>query len=107
MMDSWGNLKLPVDSHSNRRQVCTLRQEELEIEKLSVAFSDTSAKLQDLSVVLDDNTLLPEFKKHVQISGVIVSSVIATTKGKRPTLMLQLWPLIGELGLQRQIGRAS
>jgi hypothetical protein len=55
MTDSWGNLNLPGDSHPERHKLCTLRQEELEIEKLSLAVSDTSAKLQDRSVVLDGN----------------------------------------------------
>jgi hypothetical protein len=31
MTDCWGNLKLPGDSHPKQRQVCTLRQEEIEI----------------------------------------------------------------------------
>jgi hypothetical protein len=82
MMDSWGNLKLPGGSHPKRRQVCTLRQKKLETENLSVSFSDASAKLQYVSVVLDDNTLLPELKKHVQISDVSMDSVIATTRYK-------------------------
>jgi hypothetical protein len=47
----------------------TLRQKELEIEKLSMAFSDTSNKLQDIYVVL-----------HVQISDVNMSPVIATAR---------------------------
>jgi hypothetical protein len=60
--------------------VCNLCQKELEIEKMSVAFSDTSAKLQDLSVVLDERTFLPELRKHVQIADVNMSSVIATAR---------------------------
>jgi hypothetical protein len=35
-----------------------------------VAFSDTLAKLQDLSEVFDDNTMLPELRNDVQISDV-------------------------------------
>jgi hypothetical protein len=62
MMDSYGQLKASGDSHPKKRQVCSLRQEELEIEKLSVSYSDTSEKLQDLSIVLDNNTLLAELK---------------------------------------------
>jgi hypothetical protein len=45
-----------------------------------VAFSDASYKLQYISVVLDENTLLPELKKHVQIVDVSMASVMATTR---------------------------
>jgi transcription initiation factor TFIIIB Brf1 subunit/transcription initiation factor TFIIB len=61
MMDSWGNIKVSGDFHPKRRQVCSLRQKEEEIKHLSSKYSDTSAKLQDLSAVLDDGTLLAEF----------------------------------------------
>jgi hypothetical protein len=60
MMDSWGNLKVSGDFHPKRRQVCSLRQEEAEVKLSSSKYSDTSAKLQDLSAVLDDGTLLAE-----------------------------------------------
>jgi hypothetical protein len=60
MMDSWGNLKVSGDFHPKRRQVCSLRQKEEEIKHLSSKYSDTSAKLQQLSSVLDDGTLLAE-----------------------------------------------
>jgi subtilase family serine protease len=59
MVDSWGNIKISGDCHPKRRQVCSLQEEE-EIKKLSSKYSDTSAKLQDLSAVLDDGTLLAE-----------------------------------------------
>jgi hypothetical protein len=58
MKDSYGKLKASGDSHPKRRQVCSLRQKELEIEKLSVSYSDTSAKFQDLSIVLYNNTII-------------------------------------------------
>jgi hypothetical protein len=58
MMDSWGNLKVSGGFHPNRRQVCSLRQEEAEVKLLISKYSDTSAKLQDLSSVLYDGTLL-------------------------------------------------
>jgi hypothetical protein len=58
MIDSWGNLKVSGDFHPKRRQVCSLRQKEVKL--LSSKYSDTSAKLQDLSSVLDDGTLLAE-----------------------------------------------
>jgi hypothetical protein len=48
MADYWDNLKLPGYYHPKRRKVRTLHQEELEIEKLSVAFIYTSGKLQDI-----------------------------------------------------------
>jgi Tfp pilus assembly protein PilN len=40
--------------------VCSFHQKEAEIKLLSSKYSDTSAKLQDLSAVLDDGTLLAE-----------------------------------------------
>jgi hypothetical protein len=49
---------------------------------MSVAFGDTSEKLQDLSVFLDDNTLLPKLRRHAQIYDVNMSSVIVTTREK-------------------------
>jgi hypothetical protein len=82
MTDCWGNLKLPGESHPKRRQVCTLCQEELEIENRSESFSDTSAKLQDIYVVLDDRKLLTESKKNVHISDVSMASMVATTRDK-------------------------
>jgi hypothetical protein len=57
-MDSWGNLKVSGDFHPKRRQVCSLCQKKAEVKLLSTKYSDTSAKLQDLSPVLDDGTLL-------------------------------------------------
>jgi hypothetical protein len=60
MMDSWGNINVSGECHPNRRQVCSLRQKEAEIKLLSSKNSDTSAKLQDLSSVLDGGTLLAE-----------------------------------------------
>jgi hypothetical protein len=58
MIDSWVNLKVSGDFHPKRRQVCSLFQEEAEVKLLSSKYSDMSAKLQDLSSVLDDGTLL-------------------------------------------------
>jgi hypothetical protein len=60
MMDSWGNIKVSGDCHPKIRQVCSLCQKEEEIKHLSSKYSDTSTKLQDLSAVLDDRTLLEE-----------------------------------------------
>jgi hypothetical protein len=61
MTDSWGNLKVPGDFHPTWSQVCSLRQKVVGIKLLSARYSDTSAKLQDISPVLDDGTLLSEF----------------------------------------------
>jgi hypothetical protein len=58
MVYSWENVKVSGDCHPKRRQVCSLRQKEEEIKHLSSKYSDTSAKLQDLSAVLDDGNLL-------------------------------------------------
>jgi hypothetical protein len=60
MMDSWGNVKVSGDFHPKRHQVCFLRQKEEEVKPLSSKYSDTSAKLQDLSSVLDDGILFAE-----------------------------------------------
>jgi hypothetical protein len=60
MMDSWGNLKVSGYFHPKRRQVFSLCQKEAEVKLLSSKYSDTSAKLQDLSQVLYDGTLLAE-----------------------------------------------
>jgi transcription initiation factor TFIIIB Brf1 subunit/transcription initiation factor TFIIB len=60
IMDSWGNLKVSGDCRPKRRQVCSLRQKEAEVKLLSSKYSDNSAKLQELSSVLDDGTLSAE-----------------------------------------------
>jgi hypothetical protein len=60
MMESWGNVKVSGDCHPKRRRVCSLLQKEAEVKLLSSTYSDTYAKLQDLSSVLDDGTLLAE-----------------------------------------------
>jgi hypothetical protein len=56
MMDSWVHLKVSGDFHPKRRQVFSLCQKEAEAKLLSSKYSDTSAKPQDLSSVLDDGT---------------------------------------------------
>jgi hypothetical protein len=60
MMDSWVNLKVSGDFHPKRRHVCSLRQKEADFKLLNSKYSDTSSKVQDLSVVVDDGTLLAE-----------------------------------------------
>jgi hypothetical protein len=73
MISSWGNIKVSGECHPKRRQVCSLRKKEEEIKHLSSKYSDTSAKLQDLSAVLDDGTLLAELDDnnlHLNVSTV-------------------------------------
>jgi hypothetical protein len=60
IMDSWGNIKVSGDFHRKRRQVCPLHLKEAYVKLLSSKYSDTSAKIQDLSSVLDDGTSLAE-----------------------------------------------
>jgi hypothetical protein len=67
MMDSWGRLKVSGDLNPKRRQVCSLRQKEFEIKQLTVKYSDNSTKMQDLSIVLDDSTLLAQLNYHANI----------------------------------------
>jgi hypothetical protein len=60
MMDSWIDIKVSGHFYPKKRQVCSLRHKEAEVNLLSSKYSDTSAKLQDLSSVLYDGTLLAE-----------------------------------------------
>jgi hypothetical protein len=80
MVDSWLNIKIPGDCHPKRRQVCSLRQKDEEIKTLSFKYSDTYAKLQDLSTVLDDRTLLAELDETN--SNVNVSMVKSEMRDK-------------------------
>jgi hypothetical protein len=82
MMKSWGNLKVSGDLHPKRRQVCSLRQKEVEVKLLSAKYSDTSAKLQDLSPVLDDGTLLAELENIAGATDVKVSLVNSEMRDK-------------------------
>jgi hypothetical protein len=52
--------KVSGDFHPNRHQVCSLRQKEAEVKLLGSKYSDTSAKLQYISSLLDDGILLVE-----------------------------------------------
>jgi hypothetical protein len=60
MMNSWVNIKVAGDFHPKRHQVFFLHQKEAEVKLLSTKYSDTSAKLQDISPVLDYGTFLAE-----------------------------------------------
>jgi hypothetical protein len=47
-----------------------------------VKYSDTSAKLQYFSIILDNSTLLAELNRNANISDLNMSSVIATMQEK-------------------------
>jgi hypothetical protein len=82
MMDSWVNLKVSGDFHPKRFQVCSLHQKEAEVKLLSSKYSDTSAKLQYISPVLDDGTLFAELDNittHLNVS--LVKSEMRDTDG--------------------------
>jgi hypothetical protein len=80
-MTDW-RLKVSGYLHSNRRQSCTLHQKEFEIKKLTVKYSDTSANFQELSIALDDSTLLAELNHNANIPDLNVSSVNATMRDR-------------------------
>jgi hypothetical protein len=48
MIDAWGRLKVPGDSHPRKRKVCSLRQKEMEMSHLGVTCSNTNAKVARL-----------------------------------------------------------
>jgi hypothetical protein len=75
MMDSWGNLKVSAEFHPKRRQVCSLLQKEAEVKLLRTKYSETSAKLEDLSPVLDDGTFLAELENITTATDLNVSLV--------------------------------
>jgi hypothetical protein len=82
MMDSWVNLKVPGDFHPKRRHVCSLCQKEAEIKLLSTKYSDASAKLRDLSPVLDDGTFLDELENVTTNTDLNVSLVNSEMRDK-------------------------
>jgi hypothetical protein len=69
MMDSRGQLKVTEDKHPLRRHIFPVHMAE--------TFSDTTIKLQALSLTLDDISLLQEMTSHVHISEVNMSSLTA------------------------------
>jgi hypothetical protein len=69
MMDSRGELKVVEEKHPLRRQLCPVHMDE--------KFSDTIIKLQTLSLILDDSSLLQEMMSHVHISEVSMPSLMA------------------------------
>jgi hypothetical protein len=92
MMDSWGNIKVSGECHPDRRQVCSLRQKEAEIKLLSSKYSDTSGKLQDLSSVLDDGTLLAELDdNNLNLSISLVKSQMRDKAGVDAATLAKNW----------------
>jgi hypothetical protein len=69
MMDPRGQLKVAEDKHPSQRQMCPVHMAEI--------FSDTTIKLQSLSLTLDDSSLLQEMTSHAHISEVNMSSLTA------------------------------
>jgi hypothetical protein len=92
MIDSWGNINFSEDFHSKRRQVCSLHQKEAELKLLSTKNSDTSAKLQDLSPVLDDGTLLAELDNSTtNLNVYLVKSEIRDKAGVDAATLAKNW----------------
>jgi hypothetical protein len=92
MVDSWENVKISGDCHPKRRQVCSLRQKEEEIKQLSFKYSDTSAKLQDLSAVLDGGTLMAELDEtNSNLNVSIVKSEMRDKGGIDAATLAKNW----------------
>jgi hypothetical protein len=72
MMDSRGQMKVAEENHPLRRQLCPVH--------MTGTFSDTTIKLQALSLTLDDSSLLQEMTIHVHISEVNMSSLTANMR---------------------------
>jgi hypothetical protein len=82
MTNSWVNLKVLGGFHPKRRQVCSLRKKEAEVKLLRARYSATSAKLQDLSPVLEDGTLLAELESVTTTADLNVSLVKSEMRDK-------------------------
>jgi hypothetical protein len=92
MMDSWGIIKVSGDCHPKRRQVCSLRQKEAEIKLISSKYSDTSAKLQELSAVIDDGTLLAEVdENNLNLNISLVKSEMREKAGVDAATLAKNW----------------
>jgi hypothetical protein len=80
------------DCHHKRHQVCSLRQKEAEVKLLSSKYSDISTKLQDLSAVLDDGTLLAELDyTHLNMNISLVKSEIRDMAGVDAATLAKNW----------------
>jgi hypothetical protein len=95
MLDSLGNFKVLGDFHPKRRQVCPICQKEAEIKVISARYySDTSAKLQDLSPVLDDGTLLAELESvttTTDLNASLVRSEMTDKAGVDAATLAKNW----------------
>jgi transcription initiation factor TFIIIB Brf1 subunit/transcription initiation factor TFIIB len=104
MMDSWGNIKVSGDCHPKRRQVCSLHQKEEEIKLLSSKYSDTSAKLQELSEVLDDGTLLAELDdNNLNLNVSLVKSEMRDKAGIDAATLAKNWGIGIEAGKRTRL----
>jgi hypothetical protein len=72
MMDSRGQMRVAEEEHPLRRQLCPVH--------MAASFSDTTIKMQALSLKLDDSSLLQEMICHVHISEVNMSSLKANMR---------------------------
>jgi hypothetical protein len=77
-----GNFNISGDLHPKQRKVFSLRQKEGEIKFSTAKYSDTSAKLQDISAVLDDGTLISELYYLATTTDVNVSLVNSEMRDK-------------------------
>jgi hypothetical protein len=92
MMDSWGNLKVSGDCHPKRCQVCSLCQKESAVKLLSSKYSNTSAKLQDLSSVIDDGKLLAELDDtNLNLNISLVKSEMRDKAGVDAATLAKNW----------------
>jgi hypothetical protein len=105
MMDSWGNLKVSGDCHPKRRQVVSLRQKEAEVKLPSSKYSDTSAKLQYLSPVLDDGTLLKELENiTTNLNVSLVKSKMRDKAGVDAATLAKNWGIGIEAAKRMRLG---
>jgi hypothetical protein len=98
MMDSRGQLKVAEDKHPLRRQIYPVHMADI--------FSETTIKLQALSLTLDDSSLLQEIMSHVHICEVNMSSLIADMRDGGGVDITTLAKTLG-LGLKRPVEHAS
>jgi hypothetical protein len=104
MLDSWGNIKVQGDFHPNMRQVCSLLHKEAEIKLISKKYSDTSVKLQDLSPVLDDGTLLAQLdnvKPATDLNVSLVKHEMRDKSGVHAATLATNWGIVIESAKSR------
>jgi hypothetical protein len=92
MMDSSVNPKVSGDFHPKIRQVCSPRQKEAEVKLLISKYSNTSAKLQDLSLLLDDGALLAELDDtNLNLNIPLVKSEMRDKAGVDAATLANKW----------------